>query len=450
MTKQSSRHRVVIVGGGFGGLYAAKSLGKAPVEVTLIDKRNFHLFQPLLYQVATGTLSPADISSPLRGILSKNRNTQVLMEHVIDLDPQRQHVVTPNQCIPYDTLIVATGVRHHYFGNEAWQTDAPGLKTIEDALEMRRRIFSAFEAAEKEPDPEKRKALITFVIVGGGPTGVELAGAIAELAFKTLKNDFRTIDIQQTQILLLEGLDRVLPPYDTDLSAKTAASLKRLGVTICTQTRVTHVDAEGVTIQRENITERIPAKTVLWAAGVQASPMGKVLAQRTGATLDRAGRVMVDADLSVPGSSNIFVVGDLANFSHQGNAPLPGVAPVATQEGKYIAQKICAQLEGKAIAPFTYKEVGSLAVIGQNAAVVDLGFIKFSGPLAWFIWIFAHIYYLIEFDNKMVVLMQWGWNYFTRQRGARLITEFEAMAPAAAAGLEPSSISGDRIPLKIS
>jgi NADH:ubiquinone reductase (H+-translocating) len=450
MTKQSSRHRVVIVGGGFGGLYAAKSLGKAPVDVTLVDKRNFHLFQPLLYQVATGTLSPADISSPLRGILSKNRNTQVLMEHVIDIDPQHQHAITPNQCIPYDTLVVATGVRHHYFGNEAWQAAAPGLKTIEDALEMRRRIFSAFESAEKEPDPELRKALITFVIVGGGPTGVELAGAIAELAFKTLKDDFRTIDVQQTQVLLLEGLDRVLPPYDTDLSAKTAASLQRLGVTIRTQTRVTQVDEDGVTVQQDGITERIPSKTVLWAAGVQASPMGKVLAERVGATLDRAGRVMVDADLSVPGYSNIFVVGDLANFSHQGDAPLPGVAPVATQEGKYVAQKILAQIEGNAIAPFTYKDVGSLAVIGQNAAVVDLGFIKFSGPLAWFIWIFAHIYYLIEFDNKMVVLMQWGWNYFTRQRGARLITEAEVMTTISRPVEMELNAQEDRVSVKVS
>ncbi len=449
MTKQPSRHRVVIVGGGFGGLYAAKSLGKAAVDVTLVDKRNFHLFQPLLYQVATGTLSPSDISSPLRSILSRNRNTQVLMEHVIDLDTTRQEVVTPNQCIPYDTLIVATGVRHHYFGNEEWQTAAPGLKTIEDALEMRRRIFSAFEAAEKEPNPEKRKALITFVIVGGGPTGVELAGAIAELAFKTLKNDFRTIDVQQTQVLLLEGLDRVLPPYAADLSAKTAASLQKFGVTIRTHARVTHVDENGVTVQQGDITEQIPAKTVLWAAGVQASPMGKVLAERAGATLDRAGRVMVDSDLSVPGHSNIFVVGDLAHFAHQGEAPLPGVAPVATQEGKYVAQKICAQMEGKAIAPFTYKEVGSLAVIGQNAAVVDLGFIKFSGPLAWFIWIFAHIYYLIEFDNKMLVLMQWGWNYFTRQRGARLITEREGLIMPRSTPVEPVSVD-ERVSVEVS
>jgi NADH dehydrogenase len=427
MTEQSSRHRVVIVGGGFGGLYAAKAFGRAPVDVTLVDKRNFHLFQPLLYQVATGTLSPADISSPLRGILSRNRNTKVLMDHAIDVDITQQQVVTPHQRIPYDTLIVATGVHHHYFGNEAWQKDAPGLKTIEDALEMRRRIFLTFEAAEKEPDPEKRKAMLTFVIVGGGPTGVELAGAIAELAFKTLKDDFRNIDIQQTQVLLLEGLDRVLPPYAVDLSEKASTSLERLGITIRTQTRVTAVGEDGVTVQQGDHVEYIPAKTVLWAAGVKASAMGKVLAERAGATLDRVGRVMVEPDLTVPGHPNIFVIGDLAHYAHWGDAPLPGVAPVATQQGEYVAKKVSAQLVGKSVPPFTYKDVGSLAVIGQNAAVVDLGFMKFSGPLAWFIWIFAHIYYLIEFDNKMVVLMQWGWNYFTRQRGARLITEFDLL-----------------------
>jgi NADH:ubiquinone reductase (H+-translocating) len=450
MTKQPTRHRVVIVGGGFGGLYAAKALGKAPVDVTLVDKRNFHLFQPLLYQIATGTLSPAQISSPLRSILSRYRNTQVLMEHVIDLDATAQHVVTPNQCIPYDTLIVATGVHHHYFGNEEWQQTAPGLKTVEDALEMRRRIFMAFESAEKEPDPEKRRAMLTFVVVGGGPTGVELAGAIAELAFKTLKDDFRNIDIQQTQVLLLEGLDRVLPPYAADLSAKTAQSLERLGVTIRTQTRVIKVDESGVTVQQGDRTELIPSRTVLWAAGVKASRMGKVLAERTGAALDRVGRVMVDSDLTVPGHPNIFVVGDLAHFA-QGDNPLPGVAPVATQEGKYVAQKITAQLAGKTVAPFRYREVGSLAVIGQNAAVVDLGFVKFSGPLAWFIWIFAHIYYLIEFDNKMVVLLQWGWNYFTRQRGARLITGSETIAlEPKIAEVEQSQVSRDRVSVNIS
>jgi NADH:ubiquinone reductase (H+-translocating) len=442
-----NRHRVVIVGGGFGGLYAAKSLGRAPVDVTLIDKRNFHLFQPLLYQVATGTLSPADISSPLRSILSRQCNTKVLMDQVIDLDTKQQQVITPNRCIPYDTLIVATGVRHHYFGNEEWQDTAPGLKTVEDAIDMRRRIFLAFEAAEKEPDPEKRKAFLTFVIVGGGPTGVELAGAIAELAFKTLRNDFRNIDIQQTQVLLLEGLERVLPPYAPDLSAKAAASLQRLGVTILTETRVTQVDKHGVTVQRDGKTEAIPAETVLWAAGVKASPVGKVLAERAEAKLDRVGRVIVDPDLSVPTHPNIFVIGDLAHFIYQQETPLPGVAPVAIQQGQYVAKQIKAQLAGKTQAPFRYKEVGSLAIIGQNLAVVDLGFVKFSGPLAWFIWIFAHIYYLIEFDNKLVVLLQWGWNYFTRQRGARLIT---GETPLSSTNTAPSEEAADRISVEIS
>ena len=421
-TEQQAAHRVVIVGGGFGGLYTAKALGRTPVEVTLIDKRNFHLFQPLLYQVATGSLSPADISSPLRGILNSSRNTQVLMDEVIDLDPQQQKVVLKGETLAYDTLIVATGVSHHYFGNDHWKQTAPGLKTIEDALEMRRRIFMAFEAAEKEPDEEKRRAWLTFVIVGGGPTGVELAGAIAELAFKTLKRDFRKIDTTEAQVLLLEGLDRILPPYPPDLSAKAEASLTRLGVTVETKVLVTNIDDNIVTVKRDGQEEYIPAHTVLWAAGVKASAMGQVLADRTGATLDRVGRVMVEPNLSLASYPNIFVIGDLANFPHQGDRPLPGVAPVAMQEGEYVARLIKQQLLGNTVAPFVYKDFGSLAVIGQNEAVVDLGFVKFDGPLAWFLWIFAHIYFLIEFDNKLIVLLQWGWNYFTRKRGARIIT----------------------------
>ncbi|MGB8703277.1 MAG: NAD(P)/FAD-dependent oxidoreductase [Thermosynechococcaceae cyanobacterium] len=446
MTQPSTHHRVAIVGGGFGGLYAAKILGRAPVDVTLIDKRNFHLFQPLLYQVATGSLSPADISSPLRGILSRYRNTKVLMEQVIDLDVKRQEVATVNRRIPYDTLILATGVKHHYFGNDTWQAAAPGLKTVEDALKMRRRIFTAFEAAEKESDPEKRQALMTFVIVGGGPTGVELAGAIAELAFKTLRDDFRNIDTQQTQVLLLEGLDRVLPPYPADLSLKAAEALQQLGVTIRTQTRVVQVDANGVTVQQDNETEVISAQTVLWAAGVQASPLGKVLAERTGVALDRSGRVVVEPDLSIAGHPNIYVIGDLAYFAHPADRPLPGVAPVAVQEGKYVAQRIVAQLQGQTRPAFVYRDVGNLAVIGQNAAVVNLGFIRFSGPLAWLFWVLAHIYYLIEFDNKLVVLLQWGWNYFTRQRGARLITGSELAAALESVPVSPEAKTvGDRM-----
>ena len=420
-TNQSPPH-VVIVGGGFGGLYAAKALGRAPVKVTLIDKRNFHLFQPLLYQVATGTVSPADIASPLRAVLSRHKNTQVILGKVVDLDPERQKVILRDEELAYDTLIVATGVSHHYFGNDDWKEIAPGLKTVEDALDIRRRIFLAFEAAEKEADPEKRWAWLTFVIVGGGPTGVELAGAIAEIAYSAIKNDFRNVDTSQAQILLLEGMERVLPPYPPQLSAKAEASLKRLGVTVQTQTMVTNIADHVVTVRQGETVKQIQSRTVLWAAGVKASPMGQILAERTGAELDRAGRVMVEPNLSVPSHDNLFVIGDLANFSHQGERSLPGVAPVAIQEGEYIAKLIKKRLKGDTLPPFRYIDRGNLAVIGQNAAVVDLGFVQLSGFLAWLIWIFAHIYYLIEFDNKLVVMVQWGWNYFTRGRGARLIT----------------------------
>ncbi len=433
----ADKHRVVIIGGGFGGLYAAKSLGKSPVEVTLIDKRNFHLFQPLLYQVATGTVSPADISSPLRGILGKQQNTTVLLDEVRNIDSQRQTVQLREEVVPYDTLIVATGVSHHYFGNEHWADRAPGLKTIEDALEMRRRIFTAFEAAEKETDPDRRKACLTFVVVGGGPTGVELAGAIAELAYATLKNDFRNIDTTEAQVLLLEGLDRVLPPYPAELSAEAATSLKRMGVTVKTKTLVTNIENDVVTIRQGDSETRIPAKTVLWAAGVKASKMGQVLADCTGAELDRVGRVIVEPDLSIAQCPNIFVVGDLANFAHQEDGkPLPGTASVAMQQGEYMAQLIHKRVQNQTVAPFVYHHMGSMAVIGQNEAVADMGFMKLSGPLAWFLWVFAHIYFLIEFDNKLIVMLQWGWNYFTRNRGARLITG--SAAAAASPPLESS------------
>ncbi|MES1023032.1 NAD(P)/FAD-dependent oxidoreductase [Gloeocapsa sp. BRSZ] len=422
-----SPHRVVIVGGGFGGLYAAKSLGSVSVEVTLIDKRNFHLFQPLLYQVATGTLSPADISSPLRSVLNRNKNTKVLMGEVVDIDPEQHKVTLQNQELHYDSLIVATGVKHSYFGKDEWSEFAPGLKTVEDALEMRRRIFVAFEAAEKETDPEKRRAWLTFVIVGGGPTGVELAGAIAELAYSTLKKDFRNIDTAEAKILLLEGMDRLLPPYAPELSAKAAKSLQQLGVTVQTKTLVTNIANDIATIKQGDEVAQIAAKTILWAAGVKASPIGETLAKRTGAQLDRAGRVIVEPDLSIPGHPNIFVVGDLANFSHQNGKPLPGVAPVAMQEGQYVAALIKQRLQEKTLPPFSYLDRGSLAVIGRNAAVVDFGFVKFSGFLAWLTWVFVHIYFLIEFDNKLVVLLQWGWNYWTRKRGARLITGEESL-----------------------
>ncbi|MEW6492438.1 MAG: NAD(P)/FAD-dependent oxidoreductase [Cyanobacteriota bacterium] len=442
--EKQTPHQVVIIGGGFGGLYAAQTLKNAPVEVTLIDKRNFHLFQPLLYQVATGKISPADISSPLRAILSHQKNTKVLMGEVTDIDPKKQTIQLQDEELSYDTLIVATGVSHHYFGNEHWAEKAPGLKTVEDALEIRRRIFLAFEAAEKETDPEKRRAWLTFVIVGGGPTGVELAGSLAELAYSTLKQDFRHIDTSETKILLLEGMDRVLPPYPPELSAKAQDSLEHLGVTVETKTLVTNIEDNVVTIRRGDRTEQIPAQTILWAAGMKASGMGKVLAENTDVQLDRAGRVMVEPDLSISGYPNIFVIGDLANFSHQDGKPLPGVAPVAMQEGQYVARLLKKRLKDETLPAFRYLNYGSLAVIGRNAAVVDLGFVKFSGILAWLAWVFIHILFLIEFDNKLIVMIQWAWDYFTRKRGARLITNQEGLPT-----LDVEKQSDYRTPVKV-
>ncbi len=420
-------HHVVIVGGGFGGLHAAQSLGNANVRVTLIDKRNFHLFQPLLYQVATGGLSPADISSPLRSILNKHRNVKVLMGQVRDIDPHQQKIFLSKSEITYDTLIVATGVSHHYFGNDQWSEAAPGLKTVEDALEMRRRIFMAFEAAEKETDLAKRQAWLTFVVVGGGPTGVELAGAIAELAYSTLKKDFRNIDTAEAKIVLVEGLDRVLPPYAPELSAKAEESLVKLGVKVQTKALVTNIEDNVVTIRQGDQTEKLAARTILWAAGVKASPVGQILANHTGVELDRVGRVMVESDLSIKGYPQIFVIGDLANFRKPEGTSLAGVAPVATQEGKYVAELISKRLVGGTMPAFEYSDAGSLSVIGRHSAVADIGSVKLSGFVAWLIWVFVHIYYLIEFDNKLVVFIQWVWSYFTRKRGARLITGDESL-----------------------
>ena len=423
--QQNSLHHVVIVGGGFAGLYAAKSLGKAPVRVTLIDKRNFHLFQPLLYQVATGGLSAGDISSPLRSVLSRQKNVKVLMGEVTGIDPDAQKVTLKrNEVIGYDSLILATGSSHHYFGNDQWSNIAPGMKTIEDALEVRRRIFLAFEAAEKETDPERRKALLTFLVVGAGPTGVELAGALAELAYETIKDDFTDIDPQETKIILLEGMDRVLPPYPADLSVAAKASLEKLGVEVRTQSLVTNIDGDTVAIKHNGKVTDMQACTVLWAAGIKASPLGKVIAEKTGAETDRIGRVIVESDLSVPNYPNLYIGGDLAHFAHQNDEgkPLPGTAAVAMDMGSYLAKAIKAKLAQKPLSAFNYKSKGSMAVIGRNEAVADLNFMKLSGFPAWFIWIFVHIYFLIEFDNKLLVLLQWAWNYFTYQRGARLIT----------------------------
>uniref|UniRef100_Q01ZH7 NADH:ubiquinone reductase (non-electrogenic) n=1 Tax=Solibacter usitatus (strain Ellin6076) TaxID=234267 RepID=Q01ZH7_SOLUE len=416
-------HRVVIVGGGFGGLYAAKSLARAPVTLTVIDRRNFHLFQPLLYQVATGALSPGEIASPLRVVLQGNRNTEVLLGEVMDLDVAGRRVILRDGEARYDDLVIATGATHHYFGNDQWAALAPGLKTVEDATEIRSRILVAFERAEREHDPVERRAWLNFVIVGGGPTGVELAGALGEIANDTLRHDFRHIDPRESHIVLVEGEPRVLPSFPPDLSAKAENQLIQLGVLTRTAARVTAIDAGGVTVKTGEKEERIETHTVLWAAGVRASRLGKVLAERAGAQLDRAGRVIVEPDLSVPGHPEIFVIGDLASYTPDGGKPLPGVAPVAMQEGRYVARLIRARVSGGAKpGPFHYFNKGNLATVGRNKAVAEFGKLHIAGFLAWFTWVFVHLMYLVEFENRVLVLMEWVHNYITRNRGARLIT----------------------------
>ena len=415
-------HRVVIVGGGFGGLYAAKGLRRAPVELTLVDRRNYHLFQPLLYQVATGALSPGEIASPLRHVLSGNPNTSVWLAEVTDIDVDGRKLVLREHKLPYDTLVLAAGAGNHYFGHDQWQPDAPGLKSIEDATEIRSRILRAFEAAEMETDPDARRACLTFVLIGGGPTGVELAGALGEIANDTLRHDFRHINPAEAHILLLEGGDRILSAFPPQLSEAAERSLIRLGVRTRTKALVTGIDADGVTILCDGATQRIPARTVLWAAGVAPSPLGAILCRRIGAQPDRAGRVIVEPDLSVPGHPEIFVIGDMASVTHQDGKPLPGVAPVAMQQGRYVARLIGKRLRHEPVEPFHYWNKGNLATIGRRSAVADFGFIRFSGPLAWLAWLFVHLMYLVGFENRVLVLIKWTYNYITRNRGARLIT----------------------------
>jgi len=411
-------HRVVIIGGGFAGLYAARSLRKADIDLTLIDRRNFHLFQPLLYQVATGALSPGEIASPLRNVLRKQKNARVLLGEVQDVDTAgRELHLRDGSHVPYDTLIIATGSTHHYFGHPEWAKFAPGLKTIEDATEIRTRVLLAFERAEEEPDPDKRRALLTFVVVGGGPTGVELAGALGEISRDTLRNDFRRINPAESNIFLIEGAPRILPPYPEKLSHAAERSLIDLGVQTRSGTVVTNIDENGVTMGDAHI----PAKTVLWAAGVQASPLGKVIADRTGVTLDKAGRIPVDAQLAVPGHPEILIIGDLAHIEQDGKL-VPGVAPAAMQQGHYAAKLVRARLEGRQLAPFHYLNKGNLATIGRNRAVADIGPFRFSGYFAWLTWIFVHLLYIVEFENRLLIMLQWGYEYFTYNRGARLIT----------------------------
>lgn len=418
----STQQRVVIIGGGFGGLHTATSLKQADVKITLIDRRNFHLFQPLLYQVATGALSPANIAAPLRDILKKQPNTDVLLAEVEDFDVEKREVILRDGRVPYDTLILAAGVRHHYFGNDQWEAAAPGLKTIEDATEIRRRVLLAFETAERQTDPAEVEKWLTFVVVGGGPTGVELAGALGEIANFTLKNNFRHIDPSTAKVILLEGTDRILPPYPTELSARASGSLQKLGVTVRTGATVTDIQSDSVSIRTGDQSEVIKAHTVLWGAGVQGSPLGRKLAAATGAEVDRAGRIMVQPDLSLPNHPEILVIGDLAHFAHQNGKPLPGVAQVAMQQGRYAAKLIKARLEGKTLPAFQYHDYGNMATIGRASAVADVGRFRFSGWIGWMMWLFIHLLYIVQFQSRILVFIQWGWSYFTRNRAARLIT----------------------------
>ncbi len=419
---ETAPHRVVIIGGGFGGLYAAKSLRRAPVHVTLIDRRNFHLFQPLLYQVATGGLSPGDIASPLRGVLSRQKNATVVLGEVIGIDRENREVVLAQRRIPYDSLIVSAGTENHYFGHDSWQPFAPGLKGIEDAVRIRARLYQAFEEAEITADPEARRRLLTFLVVGGGPTGVELAGAMGEIAHITLKRDFRSIDPAEARIVILEGGPRILPAFPEKLAQSAARDLTRLGVEIRTSCLVTDINPTGATVRTGSDQSRIDSATVIWSAGVRPSPLGRLLADNNAASLDKSGRILVEPDLSLPGHPEIFVIGDLANFSHQTGSPLPGVAPVAMSEGRYVAHLIDNRIQSKTTPTYHYRNRGNLAVIGRASAVADFGWMRMTGYPAWLLWLFVHLMYLVEFDNRLLVFIQWAWNYFTRNRSARLIT----------------------------
>ncbi len=413
MTPPASTH-VVILGGGFAGLYAAKALRSASVKVTVVDRRNHHLFQPMLYQVATAALSPGDIASPIRSILRGQANLDVVLGEARSVDTTGRRVLIDGSSINYDYLIVATGARHSYFGHEEWEILAPGLKSIEDALEIRRRILLAFEGAEREPDPDQRKTLLTFVVVGGGPTGVEVAGALAEIRRYALRRDFRHIDSREATVLLLEGGTRLLSSYPESLSRAAVRALHRLGVEVRTDAFVDGITQDGVSVGGISI----PTKTVVWAAGNLASPLLRSL----GAPVDAQGRVMVGEDCTIPAHPEVFVLGDAACFDHQEGGPLPGLSPVAIQMGRHAAKTISRDLRGHARRPFRYRDKGQLAVIGRGRAVADIGRLHFSGFVAWLTWIFVHIFFLIGFRNRIIVLMEWAWSYLTFQRGARLIT----------------------------
>ena len=410
----TSQPRVVIVGAGFGGLEAAKKLCGEDVQVTIVDRTNYHLFQPLLYQVATAALSPADIAAPVRAIVSKCRNMEVILEEVRGIDPKAKKVLLTDGELPYDFLILATGARHSYFGHPEWEKLAPGLKSLEDAVEIRRRIFMAFEFAERTTDDAARKAAMTFVIIGGGPTGVEMAGAIAEIARYSLSRDFRHIDPSQARIVLIESEPMVLASFPDDLRASATKQLKDLGVEVRTGVHATNLTDAGLQVGDEFI----PCRVKIWAAGNTASPIGKSL----GVPMDKAGRVLVNEDLSVPGFPEIQVIGDLANFSHQGGKLLPGVSPVAMQQGRHASRNILATLAGRKPQRFWLWDKGSMATIGRNKAVADLNLVHFSGFPAWLVWLFIHVLFLVGFRNRFAVLFQWAWAYLSFDKGARLIT----------------------------
>ena len=406
--------RVVIIGAGFAGLAAAKALGNSSFDVTVIDRHNYHLFQPLLYQVATAGLSPADIASPIRSILSGNKNTNVILANVSAIHRDEKTVIAEDRHIPYDILIIATGAQHAYFGHDDWAVHAPGLKRVDDATYLRRRILVAFEKAETEPDSDRRRGFLNFVVVGGGPTGVEMAGAIAELARKVLAADFRKIDPRKARIILVQGLSKVLPSFPPALSDRAREDLERLGMEVRLNQTVTQCDADGVALG----TERIDAATVVWAAGVMASPAGSWLGVET----DAVGRIKVNPDLSLPGHPEIFVAGDTSHCLGVSGTPLPGVAPVAKQQGEYLGRLLKARGQGTDVPPFRYRDFGMMATIGRKSAVAQLWGAQFDGLFAWLLWSAAHIYYLIGFRNRLAVMMNWIWNYFTFERGTRLIT----------------------------
>ncbi|HTM21210.1 MAG TPA: NAD(P)/FAD-dependent oxidoreductase [Kofleriaceae bacterium] len=421
-----SRPHVVIIGGGFGGLMCALDLAPADVDITLVDRKNHHVFQPLLYQVATGALSPGDIAYPIRGVLRKHDNVRVLLADVERIDPGRRTLVLDNGLLSYDYLVVAAGATHSYFGHDEWAHLAPGLKSVEDALTIRQKIYVAYEAAEREADAELTREWMTFVVVGAGPTGVELAGALSEIGLHTLVRDFRNIDPREIRVVLIEGQDRVLPTYDAKLSRIAVDELTRKGIEVRTDARATRIDERGVWIGDE----RIPARTVLWAAGVQASPLARTL----GVPLDRAGRVLVEPDLSVPGHPEVFVVGDLAHVECDGK-PVPGVAQGAIQGGRHAADGIRRRIDGHETLQFRYHDKGSMASIGRNAAIVETDLVKFGGFFAWLFWWVVHIFFLIGFRNRLAVMFSWAWSWLTYQRGVRLITGDTPPLPAVLSGV---------------